>query len=253
MNHQKCLMQKRFLTSCKGFTLIELLVVIAIISLLAAFLFPTFARSRENARKTTCQSNLRQLGFAFQQYTQDFSDRYPLVSFPLKSGTGDWITGNEAAGYGLFDYPTQTYTGKSADIQNGSLYSYVKNEGVYQCPTGQWAEYKGLSYSMNCVLGGKKLSTVFETASIVLLIDEDDSLNDGLFSVKNSVSSDGLTSAHNGTGNLLFADGHVKAYVTNPKHPLFGNFPSQRETTVTGQPRFMEPHFTVAGTGCPQS
>ncbi len=47
-----------------GFTLIELLVVIAIIAILAAILFPVFARARENARKTSCQSNLRQLGHA---------------------------------------------------------------------------------------------------------------------------------------------------------------------------------------------
>jgi prepilin-type N-terminal cleavage/methylation domain-containing protein len=51
-----------------GFTLIELLVVIAIISLLAAILFPVFARARENARRASCQSNLKQIGLAFEQY-----------------------------------------------------------------------------------------------------------------------------------------------------------------------------------------
>jgi prepilin-type N-terminal cleavage/methylation domain-containing protein/prepilin-type processing-associated H-X9-DG protein len=63
-----------------GFTLIELLVVIAIIAILAAILFPVFARARENARRTSCLSNLKQMGLGVMQYTQDFDERYPRVS-----------------------------------------------------------------------------------------------------------------------------------------------------------------------------
>ena len=58
----------------KGFTLIELLVVIAIIAILAAILFPVFARARENARRSSCQSNLKQIGLGLIQYTQDYDE-----------------------------------------------------------------------------------------------------------------------------------------------------------------------------------
>lgn len=64
----------------RAFTLIELLVVIAIIGLLSAILFPVFGRARENARRSACQSNQRQIGLAFAQYTVDYDEKYPLAS-----------------------------------------------------------------------------------------------------------------------------------------------------------------------------
>ena len=62
-----------------GFTLIELLVVIAIIAILASILFPVFARARENARRASCQSNLKQAGLAFMQYSQDYDEKMPIT------------------------------------------------------------------------------------------------------------------------------------------------------------------------------
>lgn len=73
-----------------AFTLIELLIVVAIIAILAAILFPVFARARENARRSSCQSNLKQLGLAILQYTQDYDERYvpPSIPFPTICNAG---------------------------------------------------------------------------------------------------------------------------------------------------------------------
>jgi len=67
----------------RGFTLIELLVVIAIIAILAAILFPVFAKAREKARQSSCLSNMRQLGTALRMYCQDYDERYPLFGYVI--------------------------------------------------------------------------------------------------------------------------------------------------------------------------
>jgi len=69
-----------------GFTLIELLVVIAIIAILAAILFPVFAKVREKARQTACLSNQKQLGLAVMQYVQDYDESYPACAFQGYAG-----------------------------------------------------------------------------------------------------------------------------------------------------------------------
>ncbi len=76
----------------KGFTLIELLVVIAIIAILAAILFPVFARARENARRASCQSNLKQVGLGIMQYVQDYDERYmPMFSSHINATNDAWV------------------------------------------------------------------------------------------------------------------------------------------------------------------
>jgi prepilin-type N-terminal cleavage/methylation domain-containing protein/prepilin-type processing-associated H-X9-DG protein len=103
----------------RGFTLIELLVVIAIIAILAAILFPVFAKAREKARQISCASNEKQLALGLLQYVQDNDERYP---------TGDpW--------YGYY-----TGRGWAADI-----YPYVKSLGVYKCPDDPTTDTTGLN------------------------------------------------------------------------------------------------------------
>jgi len=104
-------MQKR------GFTLIELLVVIAIIAILAAILFPVFSRAREQANKTACLSNMKQIGMAVQMYCQDWDETYPFLGWDMND-------------------PFCTPQAK--------IYPYVKNLGVYDCPSADMFKLAGV-------------------------------------------------------------------------------------------------------------
>jgi prepilin-type N-terminal cleavage/methylation domain-containing protein len=103
----------------KAFTLIELLVVIAIIAILAAILFPVFAQAREKARATACFSNCKQIALAYQMYAQDYDET-------LVFGC------NFNAGYKQTD-PLAWY--------DGLLMPYVKNQGVFFCPSFTYKKY----------------------------------------------------------------------------------------------------------------
>jgi prepilin-type N-terminal cleavage/methylation domain-containing protein/prepilin-type processing-associated H-X9-DG protein len=115
-------------TSKRGFTLIELLVVIDIIAILAAILFPVFATAREKARQISCSSNLRQIGLALIQYTQDNDESFP----------GQFNVGIYPNGWA------------------GRLYPYTKSLAVFACPDDSTAiasGYNKISYALNMNLG----------------------------------------------------------------------------------------------------
>jgi prepilin-type N-terminal cleavage/methylation domain-containing protein len=115
-----------------AFTLIELLVVIAIIAILAAILFPVFARAREAARKTSCVSNVKQLSLAVLMYAQDYDELYPRMEERGNEGDAHPLIGGMFAGTapngGSFCQAQNKYT--PAD----QLQPYTKNDGIFQCP-----------------------------------------------------------------------------------------------------------------------
>jgi prepilin-type N-terminal cleavage/methylation domain-containing protein len=114
----------------RGFTLIELLVVIAIIAILAAILFPVFGRARENARRSSCQSNLKQLGLGILQYSQDYDERLPQAEIGGGPASGGWVE-FENFSFSSSD-PTDFFPAR------GSIYPYVKSEQIFVCPRTAW-------------------------------------------------------------------------------------------------------------------
>ncbi|HEX8464866.1 MAG TPA: DUF1559 domain-containing protein [Abditibacterium sp.] len=242
----------------RAFTLIELLVVIAIIALLSAILFPVFGRVREGGRTATCSSNLKQLGLAFTQYVQDSGGRYPRAANyqAWAPGNAYWVAGiigdntngladDAPNAQGKFPYKD----GRFASVEQGALYSYVKSAAVYVCPSTEDSEKKRLSYSMNCAISMLGSNRILTPAEIILLTDEGQSLNDGFFwaaiAAGTTKATDELTQAHNGSGNLLFVDGHVKPYP-------FKTLPIrqdavQRISVKRGSPRFRDLAFGADG------
>lgn len=146
----------------KGFTLIELLVVIAIIAILAAILFPVFARARENARKAACQSNLKQIGLGILQYTQDYDEKFPPMSGDNSAANCCWTNQRPdvtaVVKYNLAGVIVNP--GASGGAWCDLIYPYVKNSQIFTCPSSRGWDYLGntlaytsvanrLSYGMN--------------------------------------------------------------------------------------------------------
>lgn len=143
--------------SRRAFTLIELLVVIAIIALLAAILFPVFSRARENARRASCQSNLKQLGLGIFQYIQDYDERYPIASSQISAATAG-VTQILSTGSNGFQHAGVTDPWGWVEC----IYPYVKSKELYYCTSDRYTgsfnnpatPRQGYgSYGMNALLG----------------------------------------------------------------------------------------------------
>ena len=181
----------------RGFTLIELLVVIAIIAILAAILFPVFAKAREKARQTSCLSNLKQLELGLMQYASDYDQR-------------NIYSGLDAGGVAAT--PTGPYTGngKTRWWWFDMLQPYVKNRQIIICPsdsgTTSCCGFPNRSYQPNTNMAGVAEASVLDPAQTVHLIESKSNYQ----AVDTDPGSYLNQSFHNGGWNVAFADGHAK-------------------------------------------
>jgi prepilin-type N-terminal cleavage/methylation domain-containing protein len=196
----------------RAFTLVELLVVIAIIAILAAILFPVFARAREAARRTTCTSNLHQLGQAMTMYLQDYDEMFPICNF------SDTRTG----------FPPNTHfdgAGNPIFLIN-LLQPYVKNSQIFLCPTmrGQpnRAAFYPTDYNFLCVHGWHEIPSFSDfdndsegvcthpLAAIGRVAEKPMLLCDGLGEHMGTTTTAVYTQGAVGAQNMCYVDGHVK-------------------------------------------
>jgi prepilin-type N-terminal cleavage/methylation domain-containing protein/prepilin-type processing-associated H-X9-DG protein len=220
----------------RGFTLIELLVVIAIIAILAAILFPVFARARENARRTSCLSNLKQIGLGIMQYTQDYDEKYPAAV--MMNETNMPIPG-------LVDF---NFSGAKAWSWYKMIYSYTRSTQVFLCPSSSegTAIHSGHYGANNLMLVYRlvepiSIATVQSPASTYMTMDSGyytifvshiltgptnsfylpgSAKHNGLSAASRSIvgnrASDYENGRHFNSVNMLFADGHAKWLNSGP-------------------------------------
>jgi prepilin-type N-terminal cleavage/methylation domain-containing protein/prepilin-type processing-associated H-X9-DG protein len=204
-------MDRKVTRARRGFTLIELLVVIAIIAILAAILFPVFAKAREKARTASCSSNLKQVGLAMAQYIQDYDELYPRGHF------GPW-------------------DGSVADRRWPQVIEpYCKSQQVFVCPSQpkktNWMWYYGAN-AWDYGFEGKGLAVVTRPANKILVLDWNDNIagypntgaNDWHWNIYRNLHSEG--------NNILFADGHVKWLRPDAFHSTSGDTGSQPKVAV---------------------
>jgi len=201
------------MTRLRGFTLIELLVVIAIIAILAAILFPVFAKAREKARQASCTSNLKQLGAALAMYLQDYDECWPANNTPGYDATIEiWFPGWIANGLAPYCKNWQIFYCPSAHDQGGWQNPHDGNKRVSYC----------YNYFATGVAGGipdAELTNCYAGATRVVIMWDNlgawaDAPHGTWYADWSNYLAGNASSTlcpHNGLKNWLFADGHVKA------------------------------------------
>ena len=205
---------KRLSGTLAAFTLIELLVVIAIIAILAAILFPVFAKAREKARQTSCLSNVKQIGLAIMMYVQDYDELYPR--------TNTW---NYPAAYYPADWPYNWVAVLAPYVKNTQIFVCPSTRGNGPTPSGNDMGVQG--YLMSYYFGfwySVGMAQILEPANTAMIGDgkyNSNSMNYNLDANGNPVSGGqydwandmfgwGATSPHNEGLNIGYADGHAK-------------------------------------------
>jgi len=194
-----------------GFTLIELLVVIAVIAILAAILFPVFARARENARRASCMSNLKQIGLGMMMYVQDYDGKYFLRTYS-SDGPGA-ITGTVYSRW----YPSTGY--------QWILEPYIKSTQLFVCPSNSTA-FQSYAYNGYPATTQYTESMIDEPSLMIAIVD--DQFGGGIAysptgtgwhsnfcqtyntSAGNCPADQQFYGRHLDGVNVVFMDGHVK-------------------------------------------
>ncbi len=201
----------------KGFTLIELLVVIAIIAILAAILFPVFARARAKAKCASCQSNLKQLALAFIMYAQDYDEAFPTPSTNFPDSAWPWLP----------QWHPKLYGGGTEYGWMALLYGYTRTREIFYCPSGpthNLDEQINRSYAWNQTgtagrVAGARNQLEFPAETFLVMDASYPHLHrygltrDGLQRLLGywETNPKKMGARHNGMHNVAFCDGHVKS------------------------------------------
>jgi len=218
----------------QGFTLIELLVVISIIAILAAILFPVFGKARENARKTTCMNNLKQIGTALWMYAQDEGDgsAFPPVNVPAAAGS---VAGVNRYWADLL----APYVGTKGKYDKNASPRYANT--VFDCPSQ--ADYNSavnippedyiyIQVLFNCAnVSNKSINDTTEIQKLAEtgIIADAEFYDNSIPGNSTRVGAAGdtkylLRSRHNGGLNILYCDSHVKYQPAKAGDNLTGIF-----------------------------